>query len=104
MRREADGRYSYVAIDHEGFDLGDFVHIHSLFPETYRATEDTWRAGEMMHSQLFGGHAGGEEYAQFVQINTPLKLDGRAGAWWPSSCSTSLPTRSRSRCGPRRCA
>jgi class 3 adenylate cyclase len=34
----------------------------------------------MMHSQLFGGRAGGEEYAQFVQINTPLTLDGRVVA------------------------
>ncbi len=80
MRRESDGRYRYVAIDHDGFDIGELVHIHALFPETYRATEDTWQAGEMMHSQLFGGRAGGEEYAQFVQINTPLKVDGRVVA------------------------
>jgi hypothetical protein len=32
MRREANGRYSYVAIDHDGFDIADFVHIHALFP------------------------------------------------------------------------
>jgi hypothetical protein len=81
MRREADGRYTYVAIDHDGFDIGDFVHIHALFPETYRATEDTWQAGELMHSQLFGGRAGGEEYAQFVQVNTP---SSSTGGWWPS--------------------
>jgi class 3 adenylate cyclase len=80
MRRAADGRYSYVAIDHDGFDIGEFVHIHLLFPETYRATKDTWRAGEMMHSQLSGGRAGGEDYAQFVPINTALKLDGRVVA------------------------
>jgi hypothetical protein len=73
MQRQADGRYTYLAIDHDGFDIGEPVAIHELFPATYRATEDTWQAGEMMHSQLFGGRAGGEEYAQFVQINTPLK-------------------------------
>jgi class 3 adenylate cyclase len=30
----------------------------------------------MMHSQLFGGRVEGTDYAQFLQINTPLKLDG----------------------------
>lgn len=80
MRRQPGGRYTYVAIDHDGFEVGGPADIHDLFPETYRATEDTWQAGEMMHSRLFGGRAGGEEYAQFVQINTPLKLDGRVVA------------------------
>ncbi len=80
MRRQADGRYTYVAIDHDGFDIGEPAQIHELFPATYRATEDTWQAGEMMHSRLFGGRAGGEEYAQFVQINTPLKVDQRVVA------------------------
>lgn len=80
MRRQADGRYTYVAIDHDGFDIGAPVDLHELFPATYRATEDTWQAGEMMHSQLFGGRASGEEYAQFVQINTPLTLDQRVVA------------------------
>ena len=80
MRRHEDGRYTYVAIDHDGFDIGELAEIHVLFPATYRATEDTWQAGEMMHSRLFGGQAGGEEYAQFVQINTPLKVDGRVVA------------------------
>jgi class 3 adenylate cyclase len=80
MRRQPDGRYTYVAIDHDGFDIGEEVHIHALFPETYRATEETWRAGAMMHSQLFGGRAGGEEFAQFVQINTPLVLEDRVVA------------------------
>jgi class 3 adenylate cyclase len=80
MRRQPDGRYTYVAIDHDGFDIGEPAEIHALFPDTYRATEDTWQAGEMMHSRLFGGRVAGEEYAQFVQINTPLKLDGRVVA------------------------
>jgi hypothetical protein len=80
MRRQADGGFTYVAIDHDGFEIGEPVQIHALFPATYQATEDTWQAGEMMHSRLFGGRAGGEEYAQFVQINTPLKVDGRVVA------------------------
>jgi class 3 adenylate cyclase len=77
LRREADGRYVYVAIDHGDFDPGDRAHIHDLFPATFKATDDTWRAGEMMHSQLFGGRVEGTDYAQFVQINTPLKTDGK---------------------------
>jgi class 3 adenylate cyclase len=80
LRRQDDGRYIYVAIDHGGFAPGDAAHIHDLFPATYRATEDTWQAGEMMHSQLFGGRAEGTEYAQFLQINTPLKRDGEVVA------------------------
>jgi class 3 adenylate cyclase len=80
LRRDGTGRYVYVAIDHGGFDPGDRAHIHDLFPATFRATDDTWRAGEMMHSQLFGGRAAGTDYAQFVQINTPLKLEGQVVA------------------------
>lgn len=80
LRRDGAGRYAYVAIDHGGFDPGDRAHIHDLFPATFKATDDTWRAGEMMHSQLFGGRAEGEDYDQFVQINTPLKLDGQVVA------------------------
>jgi class 3 adenylate cyclase len=80
LRRQPDGRYIYVAIDHGEFNPGDAAHIHDLFPATYMATENTWRAGEMMHSQLFGGRAEGTEYAQFLQINTPLKLDGQVVA------------------------
>ncbi|MBI3458195.1 MAG: HAMP domain-containing protein [Candidatus Rokubacteria bacterium] len=74
MRREADGSYTYVAIGHDGFDIRQPVHIHALFPATYKATNDTWLRGEMMHSQLFGGKVGGIEYDQFLQINNPLKL------------------------------
>jgi class 3 adenylate cyclase len=80
LRRDATGRYVYVAIEHGEFDPGDRAHIHDLFPATFTATDDTWRAGEMMHSQLFGGRAEGTDYAQFVQINTPLKLDGKVVA------------------------
>ncbi len=80
MRREADGHYTYVGIGHDGFDIGQPVHIHPLFPATYKATNDTWLRGEMMHSQLFGGKVGGVEYDQFLQINTPLKLVGEVVA------------------------
>ena len=69
-----------MAIDHGDFDPGDPAHIHDLFPETFKATDDTWRAGEMMHSRLFGGRAQGTDYAQFVQINTPLKMNDKVVA------------------------
>jgi class 3 adenylate cyclase len=62
------------------FDIGNLISIHKDFPATYRSTEDTWQAGQMMHSQLFGGRVGGIEYDQFLQINTPLKLSGRVVA------------------------
>lgn len=58
------------------FIIGQPVHIHAWFPATYKATNDTWLAGEMMHSQLFGGNVNGHEFDQFLQINTPLKLQG----------------------------
>ena len=76
MRRAADGTYTYVAIGHDQFAIGEPVGIHTLFPATYRATNDTWLAGEMTHSQLFGGRVGGVDYDQFLQINTPLKRNG----------------------------
>jgi class 3 adenylate cyclase len=63
-----------------GFALGQPVDIHRLFPDTYKATDDTWKQGEMMHSQLFGGSVDGQEFDQFLQINTPLKLDGHVVA------------------------
>jgi len=62
------------------FDIGRPVHIHSLFPATYQSTEDTWQAGRMMHSQLFGGKVGNREFDQFLQINAPLKLNGQVVA------------------------
>jgi class 3 adenylate cyclase len=80
LRRGDDGKYVYVAIDHGEFDPGSAAHIHDLFPATFKATDDTWKAAEMMRSQLFGGDVGGDKYAQFLQINTPLKLDGKVVA------------------------
>jgi class 3 adenylate cyclase len=80
MRREPDGTYVYLAAGHDGFDPGEPAHIHELFPATYTATNDTWLAGEMMHSQLFGGTAGGEDYDQFLQINIPLTRGNRVVA------------------------
>ncbi len=62
------------------FDLGRPVHIHSWFPATYQSTEDTWQAGQMMHSKLFGGKVGDREFDEFLQINTPLKLNGQVVA------------------------
>ena len=76
LRRETNGRYSYVAAGHDGFDIGQPAHIHNLFPATFKATNDTWLAGEMMHSQLFGGRVGDQLFDQFLQINTPLKING----------------------------
>jgi class 3 adenylate cyclase len=64
-----------------GFPLGVPVHIHPLFPGTYKATEETWQQGEMMYSRLFGGKTDdGQEYSQFLQINTPLKLNDKVVA------------------------
>ncbi len=62
------------------FDIGRPVHIHSWFPATYQSTEDTWQAGEMKHSRLFGGEVGNREFDQFLQINAPLNLNGRVVA------------------------
>jgi HAMP domain-containing protein len=65
-----------------GFALGQPVHIHPLFPGTYKATEETWQQGEMMYSRLFGGTVEGREevFDQFLQINTPLKLNDQVVA------------------------
>jgi class 3 adenylate cyclase len=62
------------------FDVGRPVHIHKWFPATYRTTDDTWKAGQMMHSKLFGGKVGDAEFDEFLQINTPLKLNGKVVA------------------------
>ena len=80
MRRGPDGRYQYVAAGHDGFEIGEDAHIHRLFPATYKATNDTWNRGEMMRSRLFGGKLGDREFDRFLQINAPLKLNGRVVA------------------------
>lgn len=80
IRREEDGQYTYIAVGHDGFAIRQPVHIHAWFPATYKATNDTWLRGEMMHSQLFGGQVGDQVFDQFLQINTPLKLDGQVVA------------------------
>jgi HAMP domain-containing protein len=80
MRRQPNGRYVFIAAGHDGFDIGQSAHIHKLFPATYKATNDTWQAGEMMHSQLFGGKVGDQVFDRFLQINTPLKLNSQVVA------------------------
>ncbi len=80
MRRRPNGRYEYVAAGHDGFGIGQDAHIHQLFPATYKATNDTWDRGEMMHSQLFGGKVGDRLFNQFLQVNVPLKLNKKVVA------------------------
>jgi adenylate cyclase len=80
MRRQPDGRYVFVAAEHDGFAIGQPAFIHEWFPETYEATNDTWMQGEMTHSQLFGGEVNGQKFDQFLQVNTPLKLDNQVVA------------------------
>lgn len=55
MRRQPDGRYTYIVIGSDDFDIGEYVQIHEWFPPTYEATEQAWRESTIMHSRLFGG-------------------------------------------------
>ena len=55
MRREDDARYTYIAVGSNDFDIGEYVQTHEWFPPTYKATEETWQEGTIMHSRLFGG-------------------------------------------------
>lgn len=80
LRRQPDGRYHYVAAEHDGFAIGQPAHIHDLFPATYTATNSAWLKGEMMYSRLFGGRVGDQVFDQFMQVNTPLNLDGEVAA------------------------
>ncbi len=80
MRRKPNGSYEYVAAGHDSFQIGQDVHLHQLFPATFKATNDTWNKGEMMRSRLFGGKVGDREFDQFLQLNTPLKLGGKVVA------------------------
>ena len=80
MRRRPNGSYEYVAAGHDGFQIGQDVQLHRIFPATYKATNDTWNKGEMMRSRLFGGKVGEREFDQFLQLNTPLKLGGKVVA------------------------
>ena len=80
MRRRPNGSYEYVAAGHDGFQIGQDVQLHRIFPATYKATNDTWNKGEMMRSRLFGGKVGDREFDQFLQLNTPLKLGGKVVA------------------------
>lgn len=72
VRREADGSYTYVARGDDSVDIGQPVPLHTLFPATYKATNEAWLQGDMMHSQLFGGG----EFDQFMQIDMPVKRHG----------------------------
>ena len=80
MRRRPNGSYEYVAAGHDGFAIGQDAHIHKLFPATYKVTNDTWNKGEMMRSRLFGGKVGNREFDKFLQLNAPLKLNGKVVA------------------------
>ena len=80
MRRRPNGSYEYVAAGHGGFAIGEDAHIHRLFPATYKVTNDTWNKGEMMRSRLFGGKVGDREFDKFLQLNAPLKLNGKVVA------------------------
>ena len=80
MRRRPNGSYEYVAAGHGGFAIGEDAHIHRLFPATYKVTNDTWNKGEMMRSRLFGGKVGNREFDKFLQLNAPLKLNGKVVA------------------------
>ena len=80
MRRRPNGSYEYVAAGHDSFQIGQDVHLHQLFPATFKATNETWNKGEMMRSRLFGGKVGDREFDQFLQLNTPLKLGGKVVA------------------------
>ena len=80
MRRRPNGSYEYVAAAHDGFQIGQDVQLHRIFPATYKATNDTWNKGEMMRSRLFGGKVGDREFDQFLQLNSPLKLNGKVVA------------------------
>ncbi len=80
LRRRPGGSYEYVAAAHDGFRIGQDAHIHRLFPATYKATNDTWNRGEMMRSRLFGGKVGDREFDKFLQLNAPLKLNGKVVA------------------------
>jgi len=77
MRRQPSGKYVFVAAGHGGFKIGQPVHIHKIFPGTFKGTNDTWNSGRIMHSQLFGKEQG---FDQFLQINAPLKLNGKVVA------------------------
>ena len=80
MRRRPNGSYEYVAAAHDGFQIGQDVQLHRIFPATYKATNETWNKGEMMRSRLFGGKVGDREFDKFLQLNTPLKLGGKVVA------------------------
>lgn len=59
------------------FNIGRPVLIHKNFPATFKATNDTWNLGRTTRSQIFGGQMGAQAFDQFLQINTPIKLNGR---------------------------
>lgn len=115
MRREADKKFTFIAADHDGFEIRQPVFIHDAgwFPETYAATNETWESGEMAHSRLFGGvviadglsgwlayscrlladlheqplwkrlcnkNTEQQNFGQFLQINTPLKVNNNVVA------------------------
>ena len=79
MRREADGQYTFIAAGHDSFAIGQPVYIHTWFPATYAATNETWLRGAMLHSQLFGGRVGDQVFDQFLADQRPPEGPGAGG-------------------------
>ncbi len=89
MRREDDGRYSYIAVGSDDFDIGEYVQIHEWFPPTYQATEATWQKGAIIHSKLFGGKVIDEDVPETLRFFCRLFTFTRVSntRLWHRACS-----------------
>jgi class 3 adenylate cyclase len=75
MRRNPDGKFSFMADGNNQFYVSQPVFIHRQFPQTYTAANKAWSTGKPARTGLFG--LGTFEY---LQVYAPIVADGEVAA------------------------
>ncbi len=75
MRRDEQGKFSFIADGNGQFSINQKVFIHEKFPETFRAATRAWELGKPARTGLFG--LGTYEY---LQVYMPILDNGEVVA------------------------
>ena len=75
IRREPDGRFTYIADGDNQFRVKQPVAVHQQFPGTRAAAQEAWATGVPMRTGLFG-----DGMYDFLQIYYPIVSEGEVVA------------------------
>ena len=75
IRREPDGRFTYIADGDNQFRVKQPVEVHQRFPGTQAAAQEAWATGVPMRTGLFG-----DGMYDFLQIYYPIVSEGEVVA------------------------